>query len=426
MVAAATIDQVNGLEKKIEQLTNLVTAGQGGIAGRTHLGDVSPVLSYYETDNGVSLAKAVHGRPYLRGQAVSLPQGYAKSEFRNFGEFVRLGMKDEANFNNKHGKAITSLAKSLSINTGEFSDGGALVLPEFAPEIMRMLYESESLWSRSRQYTVAGNSMKFPRLRDTNRANGTRHGGVLGYWLGEADAITETKVAFDSTDLSLNKLAIAVFLTEEMLSDSGYAIEQFVTEVAQAEIDYQLDRTALRGDGVSKPLGILNSPSRVTVSKESGQASGTINAQNILNMWSRRIEAGAGDDLVWLINQDIEPQLGALALATGTASGQLTYQPPGAFADRPYATLMGRPVIPSEHCSTLGTEGDIVLANWKYYLSINKGQVNQLASPHVQFLRELLCVKFTIRVNGRPAYDAPITMEQSTKTRSAFITLETR
>ena len=87
---------------------------------------------------------------------------------------------------------------------------------------------------------------------------------------------------------------------------------------------------------------------------------------------------------------------------------------------------MGKPVIPTEHCSTLGTEGDIVLTNFKYYISINKGQVNQLASPHVQFLRDLLCLKFTFRVNGRPAYDTPLTLENSANKRSAIITLETR
>jgi len=233
-------------------------------------------------------------------------------------------------------------------------------------------------------------------------------------------------VAFDTTDLSLNKLAIAVFLTEEMLSDSGYAIEQFVTEVAQSEIDYQLDRALIRANGVGKPLGILNSASRVTVAKESGQLAATIVSDNILKMWARRLDAGAGDDLVWMINQDIEPQLGKLSLATGSASGELTYTPPGGFSERPYATLMGRPVIPSEHCSTLGAEGDIILCNFKHYLSINKGQVNQLASPHVQFLRDLLCIKFTFRVNGRPAYDSPVTLEQSVSTRSAFVTLAVR
>lgn len=424
MSGATTVADVAGLERKIEQLTNIL-ADRNQLAGGEHINPDSGVMSFFEHGQS-GLAKAAFGRPVFRNRPVSLPKSYVRGEFDSFGHFVRLGMKSENEFNLRHGKAVGSLAKALNLNTADFSDGGALVLPEFSPEIMRMLYESESLWGRTRQYTVAGNSMKFPRLRDTNRADGTRHGGVLGYWMGEADAITETKVAFDTTDLSLNKLAIAVFLTEEMLSDSGYAIEQFVTEVCQAEIDYQLDKSLIRGNGVGKPLGILSSPARVTVTKESGQEADTIVADNILNMWSRRLSSGAGADLVWLVNQDIEPQLGKLTIATGSYSGQVTYLPPGGFADRPYATMMGRPVIPCEHCSTLGDEGDIILCDFKTYLSINKGQVNQLASPHVQFLRDLLCLKFTFRVNGRPAYNSPVTTEQSAATRSSFITLQTR
>lgn len=427
-MSAVTQQEVTDLRKQIEQLGNILSSGSRSIDG-VHRNENAPVISFFENDDSPRpLAKSMYGRPFYRNAArtASLPKGYAKSDFNGFGDFLIAGMKDQNRFDLAHGKAVSSLAKALSLNTADFSDGGALVLPEFAPEIMRMLYESESLWGRTRQFTVAGNSMKFPRLRDQNRQDGQRHGGVLGYWLGEADAITETKVAFDSTDLSLNKLAIAVFLTEEMIADSAYMVEQFTTEVAQAEIDYQLDRALIRANGVGKPLGILASPSRVTVAKEAGQAANTIVAANIEKMWMRRLEAGAGDDLVWIYNQDIEEQLGKLAMATGSSSGQLVYQGPTGLAGAPYGTLKGRPMIPSEHCSTLGTEGDLILVNFKQYLSINKGQVNQLASPHVQFLRDLLCVKFTFRVNGRPAYDTPVRTEQSALTRSAFITLETR
>lgn len=413
------------LTKQIEQLTNVLSSGAGSVSN-LHANPEIGAFSFFASDAQPSMAKAMHGRPFFKNRPVTMPKGYAKSEFDNFGDFIRFGMKDQAKFDMIHSKAISSLAKAMSVNTADFSDGGALVLPEFAPEIMRMLYEGESLWSRTRQFTVAGNSMKFPRLRDQNRTDGNRHGGVISYWLGERDAVTESNLDFDTTDLSLDKVMIALVLTEEMMSDSGYAIEQFATEAVQAELDYVLDRALVRGDGVKKPLGLLNSLARVIVSKTSGQANTTLTADNILNMWARRLSAGAGDDLVWLINQDIEPQLGKLALATGSSSGQLTYTPPGGFADRPYATLMGRPVIPSEHCSTLGTQGDIILTNFKDYLSISKGQVNQVASPHVYFLREMNVIRFSFRVSGRPAYDTPVTMEQSANTRSSIVVLETR
>ena len=425
----ATVDDVKNLHKKVEQLTNQIV-DQGKEIDGLHKNRVTGAVSFFEQEdyNQPKFAKAAVGRPYRIGQQITLPKSYTPGAFSSFGEFCQIGMRqdDGASFAKAYRPALESLAKALNLNTSEFEEGGALVLPEFAPDIMRMLYESESLWSRCRQFTVAGNSMTFPQLQDTDRRDGTRHGGAIAYWPDEGELIRSTRFKFDTIDMKLDKLAVAVYLTEEMLADSPYLIEQFVTEVVQAEIDYQLDRAIIRANGVKKPLGILNSPGKVAQAKQNLQAANTIVAENIDNMWSRRLGSGAGDDLVWLINQDTEPQLGKLYYATGANSGQLVFQPPTGLSGNSYGTIKGRPVLPSDHCSTLGTEGDIILANWKYYMSINKGQVNQLSSPHVEFLRDILVLKFTFRVNGRSAYDEPIRTEQSASTRSPFITLETR
>lgn len=412
---------IESLEKKVDQILNLHSEKAKSVDS-VHRG-AERSLSFFETDDNHSISKSAYGRPVYRNRKVTLPKGYEPSDFRNFGDFVRKGMKDEVGFKNTYGKAFASLSKALDLNTSAFEEGGALVLPEFAPEIMAMLYESESLWGRTRQYTVAGNSMKFPRLRDYNHANGQRHGGALGYWLGEGDTITESQVKMDETDISLKKLCVAVFLTEEMISDSGYAIEQFVTEVVQAEIDYQLDRALVRGDGVSKPLGVLSSGSLITVAKESGQAADTILATNIDKMWARRLGDG---DYVWLYNQDAEPELANMYYSTGSNSGQLTFMPPTGQSQPGYMTIKGKPAIPSLHCSTVGDVGDIILAKLSDFISINKGQVNQLASPHVAFLQDKLCLKFTFRVNGKTLLDSAVTVEQSAQTRSSFIALAAR
>lgn len=420
VVNEAYLDQ---LGKKLDRALDMVSSG-GGISGDVHFG--RGTASFFEA-GGQSKAKAVNGVPFYRGAPVSMPKGYKPAGFGRFGEFIATGMRSELDFNTKYGAAASLLAKSMGVQGTDFMDGGALILPEYSNEILSMLYQSDSLWGRTKQYTVKGNTMKFPRLMDQDRRDDQgRHGGARGYWVGEGDPITASKLKFGSTDISLVKLGVVVYITDEMLEDSGYALEQFVTEAVQAEIDYMLDRALLRGDGVSKPLGIFQTPAKVTVSKEGGQSGGTLVADNVLKMWARRMPPTPGSDLVWLTNQDIEPQLHKMALATGSSSGQLVYTPPGGFSDRPYATLMGRPVIPTEHASTLGTEGDISLVDFGHYLTANKGQINQMSSPHVEFLRQVNCLRFTFRINGRPFYDTPLRLEQSANLRSAFITLETR
>jgi hypothetical protein len=47
----------------------------------------------------------------------------------------------------------------------------------------------------------------------------------------------------------------------------------------------------------------------------------------------------------------------------GTTPAFPAYLPPGGSRGAPYATLIGRPIIPIEACSALGTEGDIILTD---------------------------------------------------------------
>ena len=119
----------------------------------------------------------------------------------------------------------------------------------------------------------------------------------------------------------------------------------------------------INGVGAGMPLGLLNSPALVSVAKQGSQTADTIVAENILKMWARRLSTANPEEYAWFINQDCEPQLHQLSLGVSTAGGQLVYMPPGGLSERPYATLMGRPVIPIESCQTLGDKGDIILAN---------------------------------------------------------------
>jgi HK97 family phage major capsid protein len=129
---------------------------------------------------------------------------------------------------------------------------------------------------------------------------------------------------------------------------------------------------------------------------------------------------------VWLHNQDIQPQLDLMTLAVG-AAGIATYMPPGGLSGGPYATLRGRPMVVTEFNATLGTQGDLILADMSQILSISKGGVAQAVSMHVQFLTDQQAVRFTMRLNATPWETAPITPYKGTgNTQSNFVTLDTR
>jgi HK97 family phage major capsid protein len=71
---------------------------------------------------------------------------------------------------------------------------------------------------------------------------------------------------------------------------------------------FMTEDAIVEGTGAGQPLGILNSPALISVAKETGQAAATIVKENVDKMWSR-MWARARKNAIWLINQDIEPQL---------------------------------------------------------------------------------------------------------------------
>ena len=106
--------------------------------------------------------------------------------------------------------------------------------------------------------------------------------------------------------------------------------------------------------------------------------------------------------------------------------GQLVYMPPGGVSQAPFATLMGRPVVPTEFNATLGTVGDIQLVDFQQYLTASIGTVNAASSIHVAFLTDETVFRFTYRIDGQPWWATALTPFKGTNTQSPFITLATR
>lgn len=304
------------------------------------------------------------------------------------------------------------------------SEGGFLVPPQFSTKIFERMYNENALLSKTDQYPVTGNSIEFPRQAETSRADGSRWGGVRSYWVQEGSDLTASKPSFGKFRLSLHKLATVVALTGELKQDAP-ALEAYLSRVFAAEMAFETGKAIFRGNGAGRPLGFLNAPCAVTVSKEVGQAAATLTSENIVKMWARRFSMGPTGAYMWLINQDVAPQLHLLTLGIGTA-GIATYMPPGGLSSAPYGSLMGAPVVEVEWASTLGTVGDISLVDLSQYVTISNGGPQTLNSLHVYFLSDQEAIRTTWRVDGAPWQASALTPYSGTNTQSAFVLLESR
>jgi HK97 family phage major capsid protein len=310
------------------------------------------------------------------------------------------------------------------------TDGGFAVPPEFADQIMVFVEGEDSILSRTDQFPLARNGITFPTDETTPWQTS---GGILAAWEGEAGAIAQSKPQLTQKELRLRKLTCLVPVTEELLEDAT-AMGSYITRKAGEKLDFKVGEAIFRGTGAGQPLGFLNSGGLVSITKVSSQVANTIVGTNILQMWER-MYGPYRRNAVWYVNQDAERQLMTMSIlgdagdgGTATTSwGRHIFMPAGGVSGAPYATLFGRPVISTQHCGTVGDQGDVVLADMSQYVTATKsGGVESSSSIHLWFDQDTVAFKFRLRIDGQPWRNTKITPRVGSNTMGAFIVIDAR
>ena len=134
-------------------------------------------------------------------------------------------------------------------------------------------------------------------------------------------------------------------------------------------------------------------------------------------------------DAIWMANDDTFQQLASMSLSVGTG-GIPVWLPAGGISGRPYDTLMGKPLVFTEHCQTLGTVGDILFCDWTQYLVGQRagaaGGMKFASSIHLKFDYDQVAFRFVFRLDGQPWWPSALTGRYSASTLSPFVALATR
>ncbi len=305
-------------------------------------------------------------------------------------------------------------------NEGTGADGGFAVQEDFAGSILETAVSTGDILSRVDSYTVGANSNAARWLMvDETDVSASVFGGVQMYWAAEGATVAASRPKFKELKLDLEKMMGFAYATDELLQDAAFMTGFFGSAFTVAS-NRLLEDAIISGDGSGKPTGILNSGALVAVDAEAGQAAGTLNARNILKMWSRALVSGRRN-MVWMMHPDLEDQLPQLMLGD-----KPIWMPEGGISGAQYQTILGRPVLFNDNCRAMGTKGDVLLADLKQYMLLKKGTAKQDWSMHVEFLTDQMCFRMVLRCNGTPKVTAPITLKNSDRTRSPFVTLGAR
>lgn len=323
-------------------------------------------------------------------------------------------------------KASAKRGTPSGYNESTDSEGGFRVQMDVSTELLRNIYETGILASRARGLTISSNSngMKINAIDETSRANGSRQGGVQVFMKHEADQYVSSKTKFREIEVKLNKMTGLYYATEEILEDA-VALESDVTPLMSEEFGFKLDDLIVWGLGAGEPQGFMKSPAAVQVAKASAQAADTILLDNIVAMRSQ-MPVRSRKTMVWLYNQELEPQLHQLTWSTGGSTSQPVLWPQGGISGLPYDTIYGAPAFPIEQAAAPGDIGDFMLVDLSKYLLARKGAMKTDVSMHVRFLYDELAYKFSIRVDGQTIPNAGITPYKGTKKLSPFLYLEAR
>jgi len=339
--------------------------------------------------------------------------------FKSLGEFlVRVRKACDGDIQDGRLKTAGHMAE------GEDSQGGFLVPEQWADGIYHAALEGSIVRARVDKdaiYTLKkGNSVKFRKLHETDRSSNL-FGGITFQWMAEAGEKVEaiSKPSLGECELVLKKLVGGCFASNELEDDYG-AMEKFIRLAFGQAIRFIEDDAFINGTGVGQPLGILNALATIRVPR---WAAGAIDWRDIARM-TRRLLPDSWERAVWLINSDA---LHELFEATAPAANQVT------VLDLSQNTLWGRPFIVTEKCQSIGTLGDIILADFGagHYLIADK-EMGIWASRHVDygqghygFRTDETFWKVVLRTDGQPLMSQAITPYRGANSLGPFVALTT-
>lgn len=356
--------------------------------------------------------------------------GLSEQSFRSLGEQLKAVADADVNPTYEDPRlAKIHRRAAMGSNQAVPSDGGYIIAPEFAANILRRTYQTGQFLNRVTSIPITkpnSNALRIPLFDEQSRANGSRFGGVQSYWaISDGDTLTSSKPKYRASDLKAEKLTTLVYASDELLEDVG-SLGAVIGIALTEELRLVVERACAFGSGAGQPLGYLNSNALVTVAKETGQASATIVPQNIVKMWSR-CWMSSQSNAIWFVNQELLPSLLQLTIAVGTGGSETQlYHPSKDPENQPFGTMLGSYVVPVEWAAAAGSLGDISLADPSQFVLTQREGIQAAFSLHVKFATDECAFRFTWRVNGQPLWNTPVTPLNGTNAVSPFIALAAR
>jgi len=340
------------------------------------------------------------------------PQG----QFRNFGEFVQA-----IAYEYRNRKADPRLVQLRELSMDSTTKGGYLV-PDAFVDTIKMVSLSDAVVRPRASVIPAGaqpdQGVDMPAL-DQTAADGTGlYGGIEVEWITEGATKPEQDSAFKLIELDPKEVAGHIIVTDKLLRNAG-AIESLLGNLFRGAITTAEEKEFLAGtNAATRPTGIITHAGTIAVNRAIADR---ITYADIVNMFASSFGVG---NYVWVAAKSALPQLMQMKdfEAADSDAPNLVFQPDARTGI--LGTMLGLPLVYTDLLPALGTKGDLMLANFGYYLIKDGYGVEIAASEHVYFTTNKTVIKAFWNVDGKPWLTAPITLRDAATEVSPFVVLD--
>ena len=357
----------------------------------------------------------------------------------SFGDFLRnVGIVGDSKANRyEHETALNTLTNQYRAHYSSWTDdkrpahvramaaqsgvaGGYTVPTAFQTKIMEVAAPLSIV--RPRAFIVPMETLEIdvPMLDQTTaQSAGTPpyFGGMTAAWTGDGTTINDTEAKFRAAKMANHELTGYTEIPRSLIATSVTSLEALVYRMYGGAVAWYEDYAFLRGNGIGKPLGVLNAPCRVQTAAR-GSAS-AITFANARSVWVRVLAESRANG-VWLGSQLAES---AILDMTGTANS--VFVPSGYTISNGNAAgqainyaILARPVLISAKLPNLNVDGDFGFFDFSQYMIGDFGAMEVAASEHFKFKNNMMAYRFVHRVGGMPWMNNALTLEDGSTTVS--------
>lgn len=379
---------------------------EAGLAEETNpQGDLVSKFSKALEERDNALIKAISDSVKVESKTPSVRVKTDEADkTKSFGQFCQMVWKATSTEVDPEVKAeARKQLNAVYKTTLQVSDGvhGGYLVPEtFIPSLIEIPEYPSVFRGRATSVPVSGEgALRLPALDHSVTPDGNGqtswNAGVNVFWANELDEAQETNPKFRDIELNPNRMTAFIPVSNSLLRSSPLGVEAIIRRLFNRQTIAKLEYGYLLGDGVGKPLGMLDTNNGIVQSVSRGTPN-EINYVDVCKMW-QELPASSQGSAVWLVGQKAIAQL----LQMEDGAGNAVFHPSAqAGVDM---RLFNRPILVSEFLPAAGTAKDLCLLDPSLYYNAESLQPTISVSEHVRFLKDQVVFRMELYADGQPA-----------------------